>query len=84
MNPTPELIFASMEDIARMLKTMKDRGTTILMITHREEIAEISDRASLMCDGRVIQTGNPKEVGEKFKNMCIKCEVKNPQLVGGK
>ena len=82
--PDSGIDFASMEDIARMLKTMKDRGTTILMITHREEIAEISDRASLMCDGRVIQTGNPKEVGEKFKNMCIKCEVKNPQLVGGK
>jgi len=81
--PDSGIDFASMEDIAKMIKTMRDRGTTVLMITHREEIAGISDRATLMCDGKVVQTGSPSEVGEKFKTMCVKCEVKNPQLVGG-
>ena len=81
--PDSGIDFASMEDIAKMIRTMKERGTTVLMITHREEIAEISDRATLMCDGKVVQTGDPKAVGEKFKTMCVKCEVKNPQLVGG-
>ena len=81
--PDSGIDFASMEDIANMIKTMKERGTTVLMITHREEISEISDRATLMCDGKVVQTGNPKEVGEKFKTMCVKCEVRNPELVGG-
>jgi Fe-S cluster assembly ATP-binding protein len=81
--PDSGIDFASMEDIANMIKTMRDRGTTVLMITHREEIAEIADRATLMCDGKVVQTGDPKEVGRKFKNMCVKCEVRNPELVGG-
>jgi Fe-S cluster assembly ATP-binding protein len=81
--PDSGIDFASMEDIANMIKTMRDRGTTVLMITHREEIAEIADRATLMCDGKVVQTGDPKEVGKKFKNMCVKCEVRNPELVGG-
>ena len=81
--PDSGIDFASMEDIANMIKTMRDRGTTVLMITHREEIAEIADRATLMCDGKVVQTGNPKEVGQKFKTMCVKCEVRNPELVGG-
>ena len=82
--PDSGIDFASMEDIANMIKTMRERGTTVLMITHREEIAEIADRATLMCDGKVVQTGNPKEVGQKFKTMCVKCEVRNPELVGGK
>ncbi len=81
--PDSGIDFASMEDIANMIRTMRDRGTTVLMITHREEIAEIADRATLMCDGQVVQTGNPKEVGEKFKNSCVRCEVRNPELVGG-
>ncbi len=82
--PDSGIDFASMEDISNMIKTLRDNGTTVLMITHREEIAEIADRATLMCDGRVVQTGSPKEVGEKFKTMCVKCEVRNPELVGGK
>jgi len=81
--PDSGIDFASMEDIANMIKTMRERGTTVLMITHREEIAEIADRATLMCDGKVVQTGNPKDVGQKFKTMCVKCEVRNPELVGG-
>ncbi|MEO2065474.1 MAG: ABC transporter ATP-binding protein [Desulfurobacteriaceae bacterium] len=81
--PDSGIDFVSMEDIANMIKTMKERGTTVLMITHREEIAEVADRATLMCDGKVVQTGSPKEVGEKFKTMCVKCEVRNPELVGG-
>ena len=81
--PDSGIDFASMEDIANMIKTMRDRGTTVLMITHREEIAEIADRATLMCDGKVVQTGDPKDVGQKFKTMCVKCEVRNPELVGG-
>jgi Fe-S cluster assembly ATP-binding protein len=81
--PDSGIDFASIDDIATLIKTMKSRGTTVLMITHREEIAEIADRASLMCDGRVVQTGSPKDVGLKFKNMCMRCEVKNPRLVGG-
>ncbi len=81
--PDSGIDFASMEDIANMIKTMRERGTTVLMITHREEIAEIADKATLMCDGKVVQTGDPKEVGQKFKTMCVKCEVRNPELVGG-
>lgn len=81
--PDSGIDFASLNDIARMIKTMRDRGTTVLMVTHREEIASISDRASLMCDGIIVQTGNPKVVGDKFKSLCAKCTVKNPQLVGG-
>lgn len=82
--PDSGIDFASIEDIAKVIQTLKERGTTVLMITHREEISEVADRATLMCDGRVVQSGNPKEVGEKFKTMCVACEVRNPELVGGR
>jgi len=82
--PDSGIDFPSMEDIARLIKILKENGSTVLMITHREEIAEIADRATLLCDGKVVQTGSPEEVGKKFKNMCVVCKVKNPELVGGK
>ncbi len=79
--PDSGIDFASMDEISEVIKTIRDNGSTVLMITHREEMAEISDRASLMCDGKVIQTGDSKAIGEKFKNMCIKCEIRKPELV---
>ncbi|WP_457569517.1 ATP-binding cassette domain-containing protein [Desulfurobacterium sp.] len=82
--PDSGIDFASMEDIAGMIRALRDNGATVLMITHREEIAEISDRASLMCEGRIVQTGEPGEIGEKFKSTCLKCEIRNPELFGGK
>ena len=82
--PDSGIDFASIEDIAKVIQTLKERGSAVLMITHREEIAEIADVATLMCDGRVVQSGDPKEVGRKFKTMCVTCEVRNPDLIGGR
>ncbi len=78
--PDSGIDFASMKDIERYIKTLKQLGSTVLVITHREEIAHASDRASLMCEGKIVQTGAPSEVGEKFKKMCVRCEVRNPDL----
>ena len=82
--PDSGIDFASMDEISKVIRRIRDNGSTVLMITHREEIAEISDKASLMCDGKVIQTGDSKVIGEKFKKMCMKCEIRKPELVGGK
>jgi Fe-S cluster assembly ATP-binding protein len=73
--------FVSIEEIGNLFKTMRDEGTTLLVITHRENIANIANRASLMCDGRIIETGNPKEIIKKFEKECLICEVQNPDLV---
>ena len=75
--------FVSIDEIGNLFKTMRDEGTTLLVITHRENIANIADRASLMCDGTIVETGNPKKVIKKFEKECLVCELQSPKLVEG-
>ncbi len=47
----PGLDILTLDNIAEMIKSFKGRGTTVLLITHMEEIAKIADRTPLMCSG---------------------------------
>ncbi len=73
--------FVSIDEIGNLFKTMRDEGTTLLVITHRENIANIADRASLMCDGIIVETGEPSKIIKKFEKECLTCTVQNPELV---
>jgi len=73
--------FVSIDEIGDLFKTMRDEGTTLLVITHRENIANVADRASLMCDGLIVETGDPKKIIKKFEKECLVCQVQNPELV---
>ncbi len=57
-------------DILALVRRMADEGTSVLLITHRDEMAEVADRASLMCGGAVIETGTPAEVREYYARRC--------------
>ncbi len=71
--------FVSIDEIGNLFKTMREEGTTLLVITHRENIANIANRASLMCDGRIVETGNPQKIIKKFEGECLACEVQSPE-----
>ena len=58
------------EDIMALMRRMADEGTSVLLITHRDEMAEVADTASLMCGGAVINTGTPAEVRGYFAQRC--------------
>ncbi|NPB05604.1 MAG: ABC transporter ATP-binding protein [Aquificae bacterium] len=73
--------FVSIDEIGNLFKTMRDEGTTLLVITHRENIAKIADRASLICDGKIVETGDPSKIIEKFEKECLTCTVQNPELL---
>jgi len=57
-----------------LIQTLKENGSSVLVITHREEIAAASDKASLMCEGAILRSGDPLEISEFFKNRCIPCD----------
>jgi len=57
-------------DIMALIRRMADEGTSVLLITHRDEMAETADTASLMCGGTVINTGTPTEVRDYFAQRC--------------
>jgi Fe-S cluster assembly ATP-binding protein len=49
----------SLDDIVRLVRRMADDGTTVLLITHRDEMATVATRASLLSAGRIVLTSNP-------------------------
>jgi Fe-S cluster assembly ATP-binding protein len=57
-------------DIMALIRRMASEGTSVLMITHRDEMAEVADKASLICGGAVVNTGTPAEVREYFAHRC--------------
>ena len=63
----------SIDCVVEVIKTFSRNGTTVLLITHHEEVAEIADRASSLCAGTIMKTGDPVAVARFFRNHCQEC-----------
>lgn len=70
--PDSGIDFVSLKDLLDVIVWLK-KDTTILLVTHREDVAAISDRATLLCNGYVVKDGDPGEVTEYFRDMCKAC-----------
>ena len=57
----------SFRRIRRITEKMRDSGTSVLLITHNEEMIDIGDKASIMCNGRILETGDKREIKKLFK-----------------
>jgi Fe-S cluster assembly ATP-binding protein len=50
--PDSGIDMLSTQDIINVIQAFKQAGSSVLLITHREEVALIADRASQVCKGR--------------------------------
>jgi len=60
----------SITDIARLICEMAKHNSAVLLITHRPELVEMADSASLMCFGSIIFSGSPRETSQYYQNRC--------------
>ena len=73
--PASGIDLLSIGEIAGVIQTLKRDGTSVVLISHREEIASIADRASYLCGGNIIYTGPPDQVAEQYKSRaCGVCD----------
>lgn len=73
--PDSGIDMLSIHDIVNVIHAFKERGTSVLLITHREEIALIADRASQLCFGKIVCSGTPEKVAEYYKERrCLVCD----------
>ncbi len=63
----------SLDYIKAVLRKLIRLGSTILLISHHDEVASIADRASVLCGGKILKTGIPEEVARFFRNHCEEC-----------
>lgn len=57
-------------DVAALIRRMASGGASVLVITHRDEMAGVADTASLMCGGAIVRSGDPDEVRAYFAQRC--------------
>jgi Fe-S cluster assembly ATP-binding protein len=66
--PDSGIDMLSTRDIINVINAFRKNGSSVLLITHREEIAMIADRASQLCNGRIVCSGRPENVAEHYKS----------------
>jgi Fe-S cluster assembly ATP-binding protein len=72
--PDSGIDMLSTQDIINVITAFKENGSSVLLITHREEIALIADRASQICGGKIVFSGSPHAVAEYYKSReCLVC-----------
>jgi len=52
---------------------MNKQGSSVLLITHSEKMAEIAHRVSVLCAGKIVRTGASVETSQWFKDNCRTC-----------
>jgi len=61
--PTAALMVSESEQLFRVMRQLKDEGKSMILITHHlEEVKEISDRVTVMRDGKKICTQPTEEI----------------------
>ncbi|ASI98555.1 ATP-binding cassette domain-containing protein [Thermococcus celer] len=73
--PDSGLDITASDLIDRTLRYLKKTGTTVILITHHEEIARKTDFSYFLCGGRVVRKGFSEEVVEYYKRACGKCPL---------
>jgi Fe-S cluster assembly ATP-binding protein len=72
--PDSGIDMLSIDDVINVINAFRKNRTAVLLITHREEITRIADRASQLCQGRIICSGAPVKVAEHYKaQQCVTC-----------
>jgi Fe-S cluster assembly ATP-binding protein len=65
--PASGIDMLSIQEIVDVIQALKASGAAVLLITHRQEIARVADRASCLCGGRIVATGEPDAIAEQFR-----------------
>lgn len=65
--PDSGIDMVSIQEIVKVIQALRQDGAAVLLISHRQEIALIADRASYLCGGRIVASGEPQAIAEQFR-----------------
>jgi Fe-S cluster assembly ATP-binding protein len=71
--PDSGIDVVSLPHIMNGITEMSKQGSAVLLITHSEEAVSVADEVSIMCAGKIINSGQPQEMCQWFKNNCQTC-----------
>ena len=71
--PDSGIDIVSLPSILNSIVEMNKQGSSVLLITHSETMAEMAHRVSVLCAGTILRTGAPAEMSQWFKENCQSC-----------
>ncbi len=80
----PEVVFldeltqgldpAARRDVWQVIRDVRDRGTTVVLVSHfAEEIEALCDRVAVMDHGRIVDTGTPRQITDRHASLTTIC-----------
>ena len=73
--PAAGIDMLSINHIIDIIRTLKEGGGSVLLITHQEDMVLVADRASQLCAGRIVYSGGPREAVDHFRGRtCVRCD----------
>lgn len=75
--PDSGIDLMSLDMITDIMQYLKENGSGLIVITHREEIATHSDYSYLICDGKVLKSGACVDIIDYYRSTCDVCDNVN-------
>jgi Fe-S cluster assembly ATP-binding protein len=72
--PDSGIDILALDKVMEIVRDLKAKGITVIIITHQIEVARISERAALIGEGFLVKEGSTREVVDYFENKCLKCD----------
>ena len=81
--PTSGLDPANAREIHRLIQKQREKGTTVFLTTHNMEEAEkLCDNIALLCEGSIVEYGNPGEICKRYNHQNKIClSLKNGEQI---
>lgn len=64
------------------IKLLKNKGSTVILITHSLSVLQQAEHAFLMCSGEIFDKGSVGKIAKYFEDKCIPCDHKNVPDLG--
>lgn len=75
--PDSGIDVATLEKMFEVIQQLKNKGTTILLITHSLAVLRQADHAFLLCHGEILEKAVAEKIIPYFEQNCIPCPHKN-------
>lgn len=75
--PDSGIDVAALEMIFNAITLLRERGATVILITHSPTVLARAEQAFLMCHGAILDRGTVEEIQCYFTGKCIPCDHKN-------
>jgi Fe-S cluster assembly ATP-binding protein len=71
----------SLQRIRQAIDLLKESGSTVLLITHSQEVLSWAEHAFLMCSGHILDKGSVEKIAQYFHDRCLPCDHRNAPII---